>query len=724
MSEEELMMLSDDEKIKLLETFNNEQIKAAIIKLLQSEEKKLEELEKIIDEFAKVSIIKTLQSDEKKIEALRKLTDEFAKAIVIETLQSDKQKIEELVKLSDNYCKEYIITSLEDDDEKINLLEHLSSDQYKISVIKELKDENNKIKALRQLSSDYSRYKVIRELDGDDKKIEAIEQLSNENVKAEVIKLLEDDEKKIKELRKLNDEYIKADIISTLKKDDKKIEELKQFTDDVAKIFIITSLQDKNKQLEELRKLTDEFAKVEVISELQDDNIKIKELESISDSFFKAIVIMTLQDDYIKIRELRKLDNDLAKASIIVTLQNKFKKIEELGNLNDEIAKLMVIHILQNNKKNVFNDRSKLKELLLEENRKYIEIGLDPKMTIGMEIESEGAIGIHLQKIKEIIVKQIGENKLVWEAKEEGSLLEGVEIVSPILIDSKEDVEDIYIICSLLKKCGNFTSERCGGHIHIGADYLKCKEAYINLFEILGNAEEIIYKISNEEGIIPREGLQEYASTISPKLNKAIENGSINLENEEDLDEFISEIQDIQGDRYSSLNLLNINNGKNTIEFRIPNGTINPDTWIENARLYGRIVEMSQRLAEIEKQTEYSQEDIRLIELRDKLKEDIPEQEKMENLLELLFTEEERQVYRERYNASSKILEQLPEEKNPLRKTKFGKVDFKKKHSLTEFQEVAIKDRIENANEATMETVQGVRTEGKSEKSNEFLNLK
>ena len=52
MSEEELIALSDEEKIKLLRTVNSEQIKSAIIKTLQSDEKKLEELDKISDEFA------------------------------------------------------------------------------------------------------------------------------------------------------------------------------------------------------------------------------------------------------------------------------------------------------------------------------------------------------------------------------------------------------------------------------------------------------------------------------------------------------------------------------------------------------------------------------------------------------------------------------------------------------------------------------------------------
>jgi len=222
-------------------------------------------------------------------------------------------------------------------------------------------------------------------------------------------------------------------------------------------------------------------------------------------------------------------------------------------------------------------------------------------MTIGMEIESEGAMSRPIIRIKKLLKRREGEEEIGWETKSDASLKRGVEVVSPILTDNEEDIEDLYIICSMLQRCGNETNERCGGHIHIGANYLKSKEAFINLFEIWGNAEEVICKMSNAKNIVPRFSLQEYARPISPRINKAIEKGSINLENEEDLDSFIEKVQKAQGSRYCGLNLWNINNGKDTIEFRISNGTIDPDTWIENARLYGRIVEIAEKLAEIEK---------------------------------------------------------------------------------------------------------------------------
>ncbi len=532
----------------------------------------------------------------------------------------------------------------------------------------------------------------------------------------EKIMSLSDDEK-IEELEKISDDNHKVPIIKTIQSDDKKIEALGKLSDDWAKESIIESLQDEGKKVEELEKLSDDYYRLPIIYTLQDEDKKVEALEKIIDDYDKVKVIGGIQDEDKKIEALEKLSSDFSNAGVIATLQDNNRKTEELEKLSDDFVKAIIFETYDNSKQ--------LPKNLLEKNGKYTEIGLDPKMTIGMEVESEGIMSSTIRELEKVIKEQFWEEERGWLAKEDWSLYRGVELVSPVLTDNKEDVEDIYMVCSMLQKCGQSTSDRCGGHIHIGADFLKSKEAYVNLFEIWGNSEKIICKMSNEMGTIPRMGLQEYASHISPKLNEAIERETINLESEEDLEQFISEIQEVQKNRYSGLNLLNINNGKNTIEFRMSNGTINPDTWIENARLYGRIIEISQKLSEIEKQPELSKEEKRLVDLQAQLKEEMPEQEKMEILLELLFSEEERKVYRERYISSSKLLEQMPSEKNSLQGAKYSRVDFKKKkHSLDEFYNVAVNDRINATNEVTTETVQGVRTEEKLEQVNKNMEEK
>ena len=80
------------------------------------------------------------------------------------------------------------------------------------------------------------------------------------------------------------------------------------------------------------------------------------------------------------------------------------------------------------------------------------------------------------------------------------------------------------------------------------------------------------------------------------------------------------------------------------------------DVWIENIKLFGRLVQRAEELAEIEQKSNINEEERQQLELKERLKEDIPEKEKLEIVLDILFEEEEKEVYRERYKENSNIL--------------------------------------------------------------------
>ena len=110
-----------------------------------------------------------------------------------------------------------------------------------------------------------------------------------------------------------------------------------------------------------------------------------------------------------------------------------------------------------------------------------------------------------------------------------------------------------------------------------------------------------MFLICNEEGCMPRNGQVEFAPPISKIYADAVQNGVINLSKQTTKEEFIEQIKQIQGSRYFSVNFQNIGSeNKNTIEFRISNGTINPDKWIENISLFGGMIQVAQQLAEIQ----------------------------------------------------------------------------------------------------------------------------
>ena len=139
------------------------------------------------------------------------------------------------------------------------------------------------------------------------------------------------------------------------------------------------------------------------------------------------------------------------------------------------------------------------------------------------------------------------------------------------------------------------------------------------------------------------------------------------------------------------------------------NGSLNPDVWIENIKLFGRIVQVSEKLAQIKNKPieELNKDDKNLMNLMDDLKKENPENEKVELLLQMLFTEEERLIYRERYEENSRLLEEASRNNNnPIESLKFAKsLDFR--HNISEFQGVARMNKAGNYQSIVAETIEG-----------------
>ena len=205
---------------------------------------------------------------------------------------------------------------------------------------------------------------------------------------------------------------------------------------------------------------------------------------------------------------------------------------------------------------------------ILDRFTKMPPVTLPDKMTIGVEIESEGLAS------REEIAGIIG--NLSWKLKPDDTLDDGIEAVPSSGLTPSTAGDEIYGACKALCLSGQTISERCGGHIHIGADYLTDLQDWKNLRTIWNDTEKILYIISNRKGEIPRKGVLVYARPISG--NDESKQETINLENESDLEKFIVGTKIIQGTRYSGINYCNVGRKeKNTIEFRLP-VVIEPDT--------------------------------------------------------------------------------------------------------------------------------------------------
>ena len=358
-----------------------------------------------------------------------------------------------------------------------------------------------------------------------------------------------------------------------------------------------------------------------------------------------------LNDD--NVADLIRTLNDLEyiKGFVKEQIQNK--------NINGKnIHYIIQLALFTKDMELIENLRKNCDAKIVEELDRYLKIQpttLPKEMTIGVEIESEGPCNW------EDIRETIDEAELDWVAKDDGSLQNGTEVASTILTESTASME-IFKICQELRRLRQTTSKRCGGHIHIGADYLTDIQDWRNLRTIWNNAEGIFYAISNAKGEIPRQGVIEYASPISKKDETFSE--TIKLDSEDDLEKYIKLLKEIQGSKYSGINYRNVgSSGKNTIEFRLPNGTINPTTWVENINLFGGLIRTSHELSKIMKKTEEqrTEEEKQMLYNYEILQTETDEKKDAEALIKLCVLPEQVKTYLERYNVNSKLLKHSPE---------------------------------------------------------------
>lgn len=321
-------------------------------------------------------------------------------------------------------------------------------------------------------------------------------------------------------------------------------------------------------------------------------------------------------------------------------------------------------------------------------------IKLPKTMTIGAEIESEGIYSNLIRKI----IKNL---KSDWEEEIDTSLNSGVEVKSPIIHGNDEQrVYEMNEICLLLNRLGQKISDRCGGHIHIGSDYLTTKESWMNLLQLWSNNEELLYIIANKEGEAPRVMLSSYAKPYSGALEKKLNEKTVQLETIEDVKKLAKDVQNGAGDY--GINFNNLGNEKNTIEFRIPNGTIDAKTWIENINLFGGIVKASEDLTLIQnKQPEdRTDEEITKLKLFEKLNNDgISDSERLEILLQIVIPIEDRDIYRKRYITNSKLYEKSVVKDFIRKKLSKKKINF----NSTRIKKFGVEQRVSKNNEYTID---------------------
>lgn len=293
----------------------------------------------------------------------------------------------------------------------------------------------------------------------------------------------------------------------------------------------------------------------------------------------------------------------------------------------------------------------------LEFERRNIDIGIDPRISIAPEIEANKRYPFDL----DLYGQYDFEDRFFVDS--DATVPNGNEIIpTRPFHNTPEDVARFCALCETMRAVGYYYDEEyynAAGQINLGLDYLDTKEAILAFYEIYGNCEELLYYISSEEGQIFRQNI--YTSSRIKPLSEII--GKRVVEEDLSREEVIrlfsndsSRESGIRGLTYkkNSVCLRGTNKYDYRFEFRIPNGGCNYETWIDNIRLYGKMMEKAKQIADLMKNDYLTAEEESLLRLKIDLQDrKLSLEDKLEMLLDLLFEDENiKRIYRDRYLAT------------------------------------------------------------------------
>ena len=220
----------------------------------------------------------------------------------------------------------------------------------------------------------------------------------------------------------------------------------------------------------------------------------------------------------------------------------------------------------------------------------YLELrsnlNLNSEVSIGLELEFENT-----DKLE--IARKIYQNfpKRDWIVKNDISLHEGAEINSPILIDQSNSWNELAKICSIVYHYASI-GENSAGHIHIGAHIFKDNKKYwLNFIKLWAVYENVIFRFLYGEYLTHRPKIANYAEPISNLLWEDY------LELSKSKNDMIDILYKINHDRRKAINFENLDiydyykfGMDNTIEFRCPNGSLNPIIWQNNVNFITKLL--------------------------------------------------------------------------------------------------------------------------------------
>ena len=349
----------------------------------------------------------------------------------------------------------------------------------------------------------------------------------------------------------------------------------------------------------------------------------------------------------------------------IIRIFENIEKLNEYDVFNTLLDKYSSdIPDMYKNYVKLYTNKNFLRDRSVEIEKRNIKIDIDPKIKIGVEIETNHPYSLYIN---------IGNQNDFWNSffiDRDPTVPDGIEVCSKPFTDNVKDVSKFVAMCETLKDVGYYfdeEKENASGQINLGLDYLDSPKSIINFYEIFGNVEELLFYISNGNCQLTRQ--QIYRNSRFKPISEIL--GSRIIDEDISRDDVIK-MFNIQAYSTSEDAIKGLQYKKNTVclrgkdeddyrlEIRIPNGGNDYEIWIDNIRLYGRMMQVSKKIADLMNKDYITRDEENLIKLKLELEQkNISLDEKLVILMDLLFDEVEyKKIYYERFNNTVKKIKE------------------------------------------------------------------
>lgn len=197
-------------------------------------------------------------------------------------------------------------------------------------------------------------------------------------------------------------------------------------------------------------------------------------------------------------------------------------------------------------------------------------------------------------------------NGTYWLSKDDktvhqinGKIITGGEVVSPILTNETKTWQEIDLICKTLTELGAVAREETSTHIHIDQSILGFDpKVWIKFIKLWIIYEEVIYRFLFGEYPVGRKEISKYAKPVRTEYLRRLQK---DIKDDISLDTLIIKLK---LGRHYGINFMNTNTSnasfksKNTIELRIPNGTLESVIIQNNILFFSSLLHAAQRVSE------------------------------------------------------------------------------------------------------------------------------